>query len=175
VSALTSVGIKHTDVAQWILSKQENDAWNNDVYDTTYALIALADMGVHNSKACKWLVDNYASDWEYPGTTALIISALIKQNQIKENDDTHGSDYNKFINEHARWILTQRDKNGAWKTIATSNICIQALMLAGYKEELNSDIEWVLDKMNSSGTWGKDDGNITSTALSLITLAQFIK
>ncbi len=172
ISALAKMENDYSDIKSWILAKQENGAWNNDVYDTTYALMALAEMGTYNSKACKWLVDNYSSDWEFPGTTALIISALIKQGGISQNKN---DDHSEFILKHAKWILTQRDKNGAWKSIATSNICIQALILAGYHGELSSDIEWVLGKMNDNGSWGKDNGNVTATALSLITLAQFAK
>lgn len=172
VSALEKIGITYPDIESWILTKQENGAWNNDVYDTTYALMALADMGKYNLEACKWLVDNYSSDWEFPGTTALVISALIKQSQVKQDEN---NSYSDFVNERARWILTQRDKNGAWKTIATSNICVQALMLAGCHEKLSNDIDWVLQKMNENGSWGKDDGNITATALSLISLAQFLR
>ncbi|WP_406659912.1 hypothetical protein V7O66_08655 [Methanolobus sp. ZRKC3] len=170
VSALANRGIIFPDVEKWILSKQENSSWNNDVYDTTYALAALADMGIYNPEGCSWLVENYSSDWEYPGTTALIISALIRQNEIQGAETTN---YKDFINERARYILSQRDKNGAWKTIATSNICIQALLLAGCKKELSDDIDWLLGKMNANGVWGKDEGNVTATALSLITLAYF--
>ncbi len=170
ISALAKVEENQENTKKWILAQQENGAWNNDVYDTTYALMALADMGIYNLEGCRWLVDNYSSEWEYPGTNSLIINALIKQGKLDQNDE-----FSAFINEHAKWILGQRDKNGAWKTIATSNICIQALILAGYHEELSSDIEWVLEKMNHNGSWGKNEASVTATALSLITLAQFTK
>ncbi|MDW7730985.1 MAG: hypothetical protein SCH66_00995 [Methanolobus sp.] len=172
VSALAAEGIIFPDMSDRMLSEQKDMAWNNDVYDTAYVLTALADVGVHNREGCLWLVKNYGPAWEHPGTTALIISALVKQGMLYENES---SGFERFISERAGWIISKRVENGAWKTLATSNIVIQALILAGYGSELGEPVQWLLDKMNENGSWGKNEGDINTTALTLITLASLEK
>ncbi|WP_406656484.1 prenyltransferase/squalene oxidase repeat-containing protein [Methanolobus sp. ZRKC2] len=172
-STLASRNVIYPEVVEWLLSKQKDGAsWNNDVYDTAYVLSSLADMGVHDRKACLWLVENYGPAWEHPGTTALIISALTKQEKLNKIENT---DIKEFISERAEWILSKRTYKGAWKTIATSNIVMQALILAGYDNELEEPIHWLLDRMNFNGSWGKNEGDINTTALTLITLASLEK
>lgn len=167
--ALGFVGTQCNAVEKWILSKQKDGAWNNDVYDTAYALTGLAHIGSFNPKGCKWLVDNYTCDWEHPGTTALIITAIIKQTEL----DDHTM-FSNFIKERSMWIISKREKRGAWKTLATSNIVIQALILAGYKDEVLIPVEWILSEMNDDGSWGKNGGNINTTSLSLISLKEYV-
>ncbi len=166
-SALSGAGMMFPDVREWMLSKQNNNgAWNDDVYDTTYALTALADMGVANKEACQWLLDNYGSAWEHPGTTSLIIQSLILQSKLM---DIPGA--TQFIHNRAEWLLSKRASEGAWENIATSNIVMHALMLAGYGSELKSAEQWILSKMNTNGSWGAKEGDITATALTLMTIA----
>ena len=169
-SALSLKGIVFSDIERWILSKQAESSWNNDVYDTTYALIALADMGSYNHKGCEWLIDNYGEKWEHPGTTALIITALSKQAKL-ENEDI----FNDFIEERARWVISRQENEAAWKTLATSNLVIQSLILTGHKHEIAIPLKWILSHINSNGSWGKQGGDINTTSLSLITLWQYMK
>ncbi|KXS44642.1 hypothetical protein HWN40_11045 [Methanolobus zinderi] len=171
-SALAPGGTVFSDVIAWMLSEQKDMAWNNDVYDTAYVLASLADMGVWNREGCLWLIDNYGASWEHPGTTALIINALKKQDEICEDES---NDLEKFIDERAEWILSERTAEGAWKTPATSNIVMQALINTGYCSELGESVQWLLDRMNDNGSWGKNEGDINTTALSLITLASLEK
>ncbi len=168
-SALALKGIVFPDIERWVLSEQAERSWNNDVYDTTYALIALADMGSYNPEGCGWLIDNYGKKWEHPGTTALIITALSKQAKL-ENEDT----FSDFIAERARWIISQQESEGAWKTLATSNLVIQSLILTGHKDETAIPLKWILSHINSNGSWGKEGGDINTTSLSLITLWQYM-
>lgn len=168
-SALAAIGIVFLDVSKWMLSEQKEGSWNEDVYDTTYALIALADMGIENSKGCLWLTRNYGPAWEHPGTTSLILQALISQESLGTRDIP---DNEEFIHERARWLLARRSPEGAWETIATSNLVMQALLLAGYGRELDTAQQWILSRMNANGSWGKDTGDVTASSLSLITLAQ---
>ncbi|WP_233084610.1 prenyltransferase/squalene oxidase repeat-containing protein [Methanococcoides orientis] len=152
--------------SQWLTSRKEsNGSWENDVYDTTYALMALADMGIHDPEGCRWLVENYGEKWEHVGTTSLIITALIEQDHLIEEDL-----FADFINERAEWILSERNEDGGWKFISTSNLVIQALSTAGYKEDLEASENWLLSRQNVNGSWGKGEGDVTATALSLITL-----
>ena len=167
-STLAARGIIYPDVIEWLLSKQKDGAWNDDVYDTAYVLASLADMGVHNREACSWLMENYGPAWEHPGTTALIISALVKQERVNKKES---HDFEDFIVKRSEWILSKRVDNGAWKTLATSNIVMQGLILAGYGSELEEALCWLLERMNNNGSWGKDEGDVNTTALTLITLA----
>ena len=168
-SALANIGIVFNDSKRWLLSQYHDGSWNENVYDTTYALVALADMGESNEDGCQWLVDNYGADWEHVGTTALIISALWKQDKLLGS-----AIYRDFINERAEWILSERKIDGGWKFISTSNIVMQALMLVGFKNELEGDIQWLLGVMNDNGSWGKGDGDVIATALGLITIGMWV-
>lgn len=167
-SALAGIGITFNDSKRWLLSHQHEDSWNDDVYDTTYALAALADMGKSNEDGCQWLVENYGAEWEHVGTTALVITALWKQDTLSGS-----AVYRDFINERAEWILSQREADGGWKFISTSNIVMQALMLVGFKDELEGDVQWLLGEMNGDGAWGKGDGDVIATALGLITIGMW--
>ena len=167
-SALASIGIVFNDSKRWLLSQQHGGSWNGNVYDTTYALAALADMGESNKDGCRWLVDHYGTDWEHVGTTALVITALWKQDKLSGS-----AVYRNLINERAEWILSQRETDGGWKFISTSNIVMQALMLVGFKDELEGDVQWLLGEMNDDGAWGKGGGDVTATALGLITIGQY--
>ena len=168
-SALADIGIVFNDSKRWLLSQQHDGSWNKNVYDTTYALAALADMGESSEDGCRWLVDNYGADWEHVGTTALVITALWKQDELSGS-----AVYHNFINERAEWILSQRETNGGWKFISTSNIVMQALMLVGFKDELEGDVQWLLGEMNDDGVWGKGDGDVIATALGLITVGMWV-
>ena len=167
-SALADIGIIFNDSKRWLLGQQHDDSWNGDVYDTTYALAALADMGESNEDGCRWLVDNYGADWEHVGTTALVITALWKQDTLSGS-----AVYRDFISERAEWILSQRETGGGWKFISTSNIVMQALMLVGFKGELEGDVQWLLGEMNDDGSWGKVDGGVVATALGLVTVGMW--
>ncbi|MBN1134405.1 MAG: terpene cyclase/mutase family protein [Methanosarcinaceae archaeon] len=167
-SALAGIGMVFPSSVDWLLDRQHDGAWNDDVYDTAYVLTALASMDELNEDGCKWLVENYGPDWEHVGTTSLVITALIKQETLVGTDK-----YRDFINQRAQWVLSQRGQKGDWKFISTSNIVIQALMLAGFKDELVISIVWLLGKSNDNGSWGKDKGDIIATSMSLITLGLY--
>ncbi|MCL7410214.1 MAG: hypothetical protein M8350_00160 [Methanosarcinaceae archaeon] len=167
-SAFADIGIIFNDSKRWLLSQQHEGSWNGNVYDTTYALAALADMGESNKDGCLWLVDNYGADWEHVGTTALIITALWKQDALSGS-----AVYRDLINERAEWILSQRGAAGGWEFISTSNIVMQALMLVGFKDELDASVQWLLGEMNDDGAWGKEDGDVIATALGLITVGMW--
>ncbi|KCZ70412.1 hypothetical protein ANME2D_03327 [Candidatus Methanoperedens nitroreducens] len=157
-SALAGCGIIHPETINWILKQQKNDNWNNNEIDTSYALIALGDAGIKNEQGCEWLYRNYGEKWEYAGTTSLIITALIKQNHSR---------YREFIKDRAGWLISKR-QSGGWAYTATSNLVIQALILAG-EEDINPSIQWLLDKQEG-GNWG----DIISTSLSLISLKMYL-
>lgn len=168
-SALATAGIAIPDASPMIVSRQQKDgSYNSDVYDTTYALIALADMGEGDRMGCRWLVDHFSPDWDHVGTVSLIITALLKQDNVR-GDDEHSD----LIHKHAKWVLSRQEDDGGWRYIVTSNIVMQALLLAGYHDEISISVKWLWQNMNSNGSWGKDEGDVTATAMSLITLGMF--
>lgn len=167
-SALSTEGIIFKSSERWLLSRKKGSSWNEDVYDTAYSLGALADMEVPDTKGCDWLYENYGPAWKQVGTTSLIISALKKQENL-----TGSSDFEEFIHERAEWILSKRWDDGGWEHISTSNLAIQALILTGFKEELEVSIHWLLGKVHKSGAWGNKEDDINATALTLSTLGMY--
>lgn len=157
-SALAGCGIIHSDSINWILERQDDGSWNNNEIDTSYALIALGDASIKNESGCEWLRCNYGEKWEHVGTTSLITTALLKQNKKK---------YGEFIKDRSSWLLSKR-QSGGWIYTATSNLAIQALMLAG-EADIAPSIQWLLEKQDN-GNWG----DITSTSLSLISLKMYL-
>ncbi|VVB87249.1 Uncharacterised protein [uncultured archaeon] len=157
-SALVSCGIIAHEQLDWITGQQKNGNWNNSEIETSYALIALGDAGMKNEDGCEWLVRNYGKKWEHIGTTSLIITALMKQNKVK---------YLDFIKDRAGWILSKRE-SGGWTYTATSNLAIQALILSD-ETDIAPSIRWLLGRQEQ-GNWG----DITSTALSLISLKMYL-
>lgn len=161
-SALAGCGMIQQDALEWILGQQKFNNWNNNEIDTAYALIALGDSGVKNKPACEWLSGGYGEKWEHAGTTALIITALLKQDRDR---------YAEFIKNRSNWLLSKRE-SGGWTYIATSNLAIQALILAGemdIEKEVGLSIEWLLEKQNKDN-WG----NIIATSLSLISIKMYL-
>ena len=167
-SALSAEGIILRAPEKWLFSRKKGGSWNEDVYDTAYSLGALADMEVPDMEGCDWLYENYGPAWEQVGTTSLIISALKKQDNLTGNRD-----FGEFIRERAEWILSKRGQDGGWEHVSTSNLVIQALLLAGFKKEVEVSIHWLLGKKHESGAWGNKEDDINSTALTLSTLGMY--
>lgn len=156
--------------ARWLLARKNETSWNDEVYDTAYAVAALADMGTQDKSGCNWLYEHYCPAWEQVGTTSLIIMALKKQENL-----TKTKTFETFIREKAKWILSKRGSDGGWEHISTSNLAIQALLLAGFKEELEVSVHWLLGNVHESGAWGNKGDDINATALTLSTLGLYNK
>ncbi|MDD2339454.1 MAG: hypothetical protein PHG79_04130 [Methanosarcina sp.] len=169
-SALSTEGIVFTASVRWLLARKSNNSWNRDVYDTAYALAALTDMETQDKNGCDWLYEHYCPAWEQIGTTSLIITALKKQDNLAKTKT-----FETFIREKAEWILSKRGLDGGWKYISTSNLAIQALLLAGFKEELEASVHWLLENVHESGAWGNKNDEINATALTLSTLGLYKK
>ncbi len=167
-SALATEGIVFTASEKWLLSKKNGSSWNEEVYDTAYVLTALADMEVKDREGCKWLYENYGPAWEQVGTTSLIITALQKQEVLAKS-----TEFRTFIRERAEWILSQRNPDGGWKHVSTSNLAVQALVLAGFKKEAEDSVRWLLKNVRESGAWGNKEDDVNATSLTLITLGLY--
>jgi hypothetical protein len=166
--ALATEGIVFTASEKWLLSKKTESSWNEEVYDTAYVLAALADMEVKDREGCRWLYENYGPSWEQVGTTSLIITALQKQDTLAKS-----TEFRAFIRERAKWILSKREPEGGWKHISTSNLAVQALVLAGFKNEIEDSIRWFLENVRESGAWGNKEDDVNATSLTLITLGLY--
>ncbi|HET8687438.1 MAG TPA: hypothetical protein VFM18_12360, partial [Methanosarcina sp.] len=151
-SALSTEGIVFMASARWLLARKSKNSWNEDIYDTAYALAALADMGTQDRGGCNWLFENYCPAWEQVGTTSLIITALKKQDNLAKTRT-----FETFIQEKARWILSKKRPDGGWTHISTSNLAIQALLLAGFKDEVEDSVRWLLENVHESGAWGNKE------------------
>lgn len=169
-SALSTEGIVFMASARWLFARKKENSWNKDIYDTAYALAALADMGTPDKEGCNWLYENYGPAWKQVGTTSLIIIALKKQENLAKTKD-----FETFIREKAKWILSKRKLDGGWEYISTSNLAIQALLLAGFKKELEVSVHWLLKNVHESGAWGNKNDDINATALTLSTLGLYNK
>ncbi|MGB9133174.1 MAG: hypothetical protein WCB90_11280 [Methanosarcina sp.] len=167
-SALSTEGIIFMASERWLLERKSKNFWNEDVYDTAYALGALADMGTHDIEGCRWLYENYSPAWEQVGTTSLIITALKKQEKLAESKD-----FEIFIEDRAEWILSRKGTEGGWEHISTSNLAIQALLLAGFKDEIGDSVHWLLENVRKSGAWGNKEEDINATAITLSTLGLY--
>ncbi|MFZ2498150.1 MAG: hypothetical protein ACP5N0_08995 [Methanosarcina sp.] len=167
-SALSTEGIIFMASERWLLERKSKNFWNEDVYDTAYALGALADMGTHDIDGCRWLYENYSPAWEQVGTTSLIITALKKQEKLAESKD-----FEIFIEDRAEWILSRKGTEGGWEHISTSNLAIQALLLAGFKDEIGDSVHWLLENVRKSGAWGNKEEDINATAITLSTLGLY--
>lgn len=169
-SALSNEGIVFMESERWLLARKNKNSWNENIYDTAYAVGALADMGTQERDGCKWLCENYCPAWEQIGTTSLIIMALKKQENLAGSKD-----FEAFIREKAQWILSKKGQDGGWEHISTSNLAIQALILAGFKEEIEDSVHWLLENVRKSGAWGNKEDDINATALALSTLGLYNK
>ncbi|KXS35848.1 MAG: hypothetical protein AWU58_2190 [Methanohalophilus sp. T328-1] len=92
VSALSTMGIYYPAFTHYIKTKQKGGNLE-DIYDRTYALIALADLEVSCPGECQKIIKDFDSTWEHPGTIALIIICLMKQSKLT------GTDHTDFIRE----------------------------------------------------------------------------
>ncbi len=169
-TALVDSGIIYNKLTSMILSQKTDGSWNEDIYDTTYALKALGDVGIYDELCCKWLIDNFNEKWLHVGTVSLIIIALSKQIELvkKTKIKTDAGIYTNFIEKYSKWVLEQRMMNGGWQHLATSNIAIQALISAGYTNELDDSISWLTHQINEC-----NKPTITVSALTLISLAKY--
>ncbi|BAW28710.1 conserved hypothetical protein [Methanosarcina thermophila] len=169
-SALSMEGIVFMSSVKWLLARKRKNSWNKDVYDTSYALAALADTGTQDRDGCNWLYEHYCPSWEQVGTTSLLITALKKQDNLAKSKD-----FETFIRERAEWILSKRANDGGWQYISTSNLAIQALLLTGFKDELEPSIRWLLKNVHENGSWGNQTDDVNATALTLSTLGLYNK
>ncbi|MBP2030202.1 squalene cyclase [Methanohalophilus levihalophilus] len=169
LTSASIAGTKFSESEIWIKEQQnQNGSWGtDDIYDTAYALTALANAGYYNPIGCNWLLDNFSSGWEHPGTISLIITALVKQGKTGNTNI-----YNDFISQRVQWLLDNEDVKGGWKYIATTTIVIDALINSGHNDAINPSAEWLVGRQNPDGSWGKGEKRKNTTAMVLACFAK---
>ena len=156
--AFVECGISCEGMADWLKEMQsDHGSWNDDVYDTCYALIALGTIGRQNSQGVDWLLNNFSEKWMYPGTIALISSALIQQ-------DAKGMA--EHIKRNSSWLLAQRT-DGNWNYMATSCLVIQSLILDGRSGDLGGSLDWLIESLE------ENEWKVPVVSLALITLKMY--
>jgi squalene cyclase len=160
-SALAEYGIVFPDVKNWLLGQQQADGSWGDATETCYVLIALADMGEKNPRGCRWLVN--CSEFAFSGTNALAVTALCRQ----------GFDAPDFVAERVALLEQRQLSDGSWKSLAITNMVVQALFAAGRRETALRGVEWLVSLQGEDGSWrGKQSDN---TALTLITVEMALR
>jgi len=154
-AALVECGISCEGTLNWLEEIQsDHGSWNDDVYDTCYALIVLGVMGRQNRQGVDWLLNNFPGKWMHPGTIALINSALIHQDAKGMAD---------HIRRNSSWLLAQcTDAN--WRYMATSCLVVQSLILDGRSGDVGDSLDWLVDRLEES------EWKVSVVALVLITL-----
>ena len=154
-AALVECGISCEGTVDWLEKIQsDNGSWNDDVYDTCYALIALGVMGRQNRQGVDWLLNNFPGKRMHTGTVALINSALIHQDAVGLAD---------HIGRNSSWLLAQcTDAN--WRYTATSCLVVQSLILDGRSGDVGGSLDWLVERLEEI------EWKVSVVALVLITL-----
>jgi len=150
----------------YLLSEKKEWSRFDNIYDAAYALAALADAGSFQEEICLNLCESDRPEWQHPGTTALIMTALQKQKNLGLFSEEADFMLFKFISDKADWLVSVREKEH-WKYAATSCLVLNALVLCNRKNEAEKSLSWLLKSQNENGSWGND---LNTTALSLLTL-----
>ena len=149
-----------------LLSRKKEWGGLDDIYDAAYALAALADAGNFQEEICLDLCESDRPEWQHPGTTALIMTALWKQKNLGLFSEEADFIVFKFISDKADWLISVREENH-WKYTATSCLVLNALALCNRKAEAEKSLPWLLASQKENGSWEND---LNTTALSLSTL-----
>ena len=149
-----------------LLSQKKEWGSLDDIYNAAYALSALADAESFQEEICLDLCESDRPEWQHPGTTALILTALWKQKNLGLFSEEADSMIFKFISEKANQLISVRRENH-WKYTATSCLVLNALILCNQKAEAEKSLPWLLAAQKENGSWEND---LNTTALSLLTL-----
>jgi len=155
-----------TSAVSYLLSEKKEWGRLDDIYNAAYALSALADAGIFQEEICLDLCESDRPEWQHPGTTALILTALQKQKNLGLFSEEADFMLFEFISDKTDWLISSREKEH-WKYTATSCLVLNALVLCNRKAEAVKSLPWLLASQNKNGSWEND---LNTTALSLLTL-----
>jgi len=178
----------------WLIKNQNtNGSWNNDCWDTCWALYLLLSSGYQISNpiiksASLWLVNNQRDDgswktnlpnlkrFEPLWTTSPVIFALAQTGKHPE-----------IIMEGLEYLKNEQNRNGSFghwdasKTglalLAFSSLSKYPGLTEKYKPLAERAVQWFLSNQRRKGTWpgGFHPFNVIDTAFSIWGLNKFLK
>ena len=178
----------------WLIKNQKsNGSWNDDCWDTSWALHLLFyyDYRVSNpiiTAACQWLVNDQRDDgswktnlpnlrqFEPLWTTSPVIFTLVQTGRYQET-----------IIEGLKYIQKKQNKNGSFghqdasKTglalLAFSSLSKYPNLIEEYRPSAERVVQWFLSNQRQNGTWpgGFHPFDIIDTAFSIWGLQKFLK
>ena len=193
---LVSAGYKGKVVEKgmdWLIKNQKtNGSWNDDCWDTCWALYLLLSSGCQISNpviksASLWLVNDQRDDgswktnlpnlkqFEPLWTTPPVIFALAQAGQ-----------HQNIIIKGLKYLKNKQNKNGSFgrkdasKTglalLAFSSLSKYPGLIEEYKPSAERAVQWFLSNQRRSGTWpgGFHPFNIIDTAFSIWGLNKFL-
>jgi squalene cyclase len=178
----------------WLIKNQNtNGSWNDDCWDTSWALYLLfsCDYQVSDSiieSACNWLINNQRDDgswktnlpnlkqFEPLWTTPPVIFTLAQTGQ-----------HQNTITKGLKYLKSQQNKNGSFgrKDASKTGLALLAFtslskypdLIEEYKSSAERAVQWFLSNQRSSGTWpgGFHPFNVIDTAFSIWGLNKFLE
>ena len=193
---LISVGYEGTALNQgmdWLIKNQEpNGSWNDDCWDTSWALYLLYRYNYSTSDpiiqaAAQWLAEDQKKNgsWESDlphlkrfeplWTTPPAIFALAQTDQYQDN-----------LVKGLEYLKEEQNKNGSFgrKDASKTGLALMAFcslshypdLLAEYKPSAEKAVQWFLSNQRASGTWpgGFHTFDIIDTSFSIWGLNKFL-
>jgi len=178
----------------WLIKNQNtNGSWNDDCWDTSWALFLLFCCDYQASdpiikSACKWLVNDQRDDgswktnlpnlkqFEPLWTTPPVIFALAQTGQHRE-----------IIIKGLKYLKNQQNKNGSFgrKDASKTGLALLAFSSLSKYPDLTEEyrplaeiaVQWFLSNQRTNGTWpgGFHPFDIIDTAFSIWGLNKFLE
>jgi len=177
----------------WLIKNQNTDgSWNDDCWDTSWALYLLFFYGYEPSDvviqtACQWLVNDQRKDESWKShlpnlrqfeplwTTPPVVFAL-----------TETAQYQETIIKGLKYLKKKQNKNGSFGRQDASKTGLALLALSSlskypglneeYKSSAERAVQWFLSNQRKNGTWpgGFHSFDVIDTAFSIWGLNKFL-
>jgi len=177
----------------WIIKKQkDNGSWNDDCWDTSWALYLLFRYNYPASNpiiksACQWLVDDQRDDgswktclpnlrqFEPLWTTPPVIFTLAETAQYQETIIKGLKYLNKKQNKNGSFGRKDASKTGL-ALLAFSSLSKYPDLIEEYMPSAERAVQWFLSNQRRNGTWpgGFHPFDIIDTAFSIWGLNKFL-
>jgi len=194
---LVSVGYKGEALNKginWLIKKQkDNGSWNDDCWDTSWALYLLFRYNYPASNpiiksACQWLVDDQRDDgswktrlpnlrqFEPLWTTPPVIFTLAETAQYQETIIKGLKYLNKKQNKNGSFGRKDASKTGL-ALLAFSSLSKYPDLIEEYKPSAERAVQWFLSNQRRNGTWpgGFHPFDVIDTAFSIWGINKFLE
>ena len=178
----------------WLIKNQKsNGSWNDDCWDTSWALYLLLCSGYQVSNpiitaACQWLVNDQRDDgswktnlpnlrqFEPLWTTSPVIFTLVQTAQYQETIIKGLKYLNKKQNKNGSFGHQDASKTGL-ALLAFSSLSKYPDLIEEYKPSAERAVQWFLSNQRQNGTWpgGFHPFDIIDTAFSIWGLQKFLE